>query len=523
MSQLNHDNVVRIHGMTRISGRSAVLMEYVEGIDAAALATGGDAVGGLPLRVVAQIGELVAAALDAAWHALSPVSGEPLHVVHRDIKPANILVSTGGAVKVMDFGIARAEMDREAETESAQFGTGRYMAPERWLYGQAGPESDVYSLGVTMWELCMGRPMEKLPLDRGAFEQGLQERLAALAGPLGSEGAGLLVDVLRDMLAFEPRERCTAARLVEDMNRLADVVQGSGLRRFARLEVRPLMEARLHQLRNHPVAQDLTGTVYTGKARNSKDTLAGLYLPEKTAVHPSRGATATDTAGGVDPQARPGLSSRSPGVMWGLGLSGVVAGLVLVWWIGAGQGSKSRANAVAPAVTEILEGSSPSGPGAETRSEPKAPDGAGPDTPQLPARRSSSDRASARPAISPATEAGPVPRVISAPATSANPERPAHHEPHVVVIDERSGRAAVPPREDASSVQVTVKILADPRAGTLKMGEYTAQVGDLLTVPVGVYQARFEGLGWRTTCQVALTVTSTKIKFEQKGSRCLPQ
>lgn len=532
MSQLNHDNVVRIHGLTRIGGRSAVLMEYVEGVDAGTLAAAGGPGDGLSLRIVARIGELVAAALDAAWHSLSPVTGAPLHVVHRDIKPANVLVSAGGAVKVMDFGIARAELDREAQTGSAQFGTGRYMAPERWLYGEAGAESDVFSLGVTLWELCTGRPMGRLPLDRVSFDDALDERLAELGTGEGRRLAG----VLRDMLAFEPHERCTAAMVVEALNQLADTASGPGLRRFARQEIPRLRDARLQALGTEPDVETLTGTVYTGLARDSNDTFAGLYLPDETSAVPLAGggplaalgtesvsagqARPAESAFQVAPDPAPVRSRWAPVALVALVSLGSAA-----WWVQPPRSPPGPEPAVQEAMGETLPAAP--GPAEPVLAEPDAVDAVDADpAPSAPAPRprpvavrpASATGPAATPAPFPTAESG-VQEITLPASSSVAPD--GHEAPHVIVIDDRAAPAPAPPAAPAAAVLVTVKVLADPREGTLTLGDHTAQVGDSLTVPVGLYTARFEGPSWRTTCQVELTPSSTKLKFDRKGARCL--
>ncbi|MCA9491134.1 MAG: protein kinase, partial [Myxococcales bacterium] len=88
LALLRHDHVVRVHGLTRIEGALAILMEPVEGVDLATLVP---RTGPLPARVALEVVEAVADALDAAWCTVPPGQERPLHVVHRDIKPSNVM------------------------------------------------------------------------------------------------------------------------------------------------------------------------------------------------------------------------------------------------------------------------------------------------------------------------------------------------------------------------------------------------------------------------------------------------
>jgi serine/threonine protein kinase len=107
--------------------------------------------------VVLRIAEALAHA-----HALRDRGGRPLRLVHRDVSPSNVLVSFDGAVKLLDFGIARTGLDSHAprlvRTDTGQVkGTVGYMSPEQVRGDPVDARSDVYSLGVCFWELCTGR------------------------------------------------------------------------------------------------------------------------------------------------------------------------------------------------------------------------------------------------------------------------------------------------------------------------------------------------------------------------------
>ncbi|HHO51566.1 MAG TPA: serine/threonine protein kinase, partial [Deltaproteobacteria bacterium] len=137
----------------QLGERWAVLMEYVDGMSAQEVL---QELGPFPPSVAVEIVGEIARALDAAYHQEGPDG--PLRLVHRDIKCANLQITRTGEVKILDFGVAVAEFDeREAKTRSMMLiGTPGYLAPERFS-GIAGPESDVYALGISLFEMLAGR------------------------------------------------------------------------------------------------------------------------------------------------------------------------------------------------------------------------------------------------------------------------------------------------------------------------------------------------------------------------------
>jgi serine/threonine-protein kinase len=118
-------------------------MEYVPGTDLKSMI---EREGALPSRTVAHIGEQVCAALSVA-HGYG--------IIHRDIKPHNIMVQADGAVKLMDFGIARAGPSMKTQTGSV-LGTAQYLSPEAALGTPLTTASDLYSLGVVLYEAATG-------------------------------------------------------------------------------------------------------------------------------------------------------------------------------------------------------------------------------------------------------------------------------------------------------------------------------------------------------------------------------
>ena len=156
---IQHRSIVKVDSLAQLDKGWAVVMEYVPGVNVSSLVK----FGATPPRPALNMIEEVASALHAA-NALPSVNGEPLRLIHRDIKPANIRLSPQGEIKVLDFGVARAEFGgREALTEALRFGTARYMSPER-ADGIEGAFIDIYALGLILAELLGGQRYAEPPI-----------------------------------------------------------------------------------------------------------------------------------------------------------------------------------------------------------------------------------------------------------------------------------------------------------------------------------------------------------------------
>src|SRR5580692_10271417 len=157
-TRLNHPNVVQVYEFQDFGDEGLLLaMEYVEGCDLGRLMTSARAGGTrVPPWVAAWIIAEAAKGLHYA-HEKRDEAGQPLEIVHRDVSPQNILLSFEGAVKIADFGIASARLF--AEEQGVLKGKFGYMSPEQARGESVDRRSDIYALGVVLWEILAGRPI----------------------------------------------------------------------------------------------------------------------------------------------------------------------------------------------------------------------------------------------------------------------------------------------------------------------------------------------------------------------------
>lgn len=201
-ARLVHPNIVQVFdfGLDEPSGRHYIVMEYIRGRSGAEILRDETRLG------VADALELVDGACRGLAHA------HRMNVVHRDVKPGNILRSDDGAVKLADFGIAKALVGGTSQITQAGsvLGTAAYLAPEQASGGEVGPPADLYGLGVVTYQLLVGRlPYEATSLTELAHMQ--QRAQPVRIDEIASEVPAALAIAVQRALALEPAQRYSSA------------------------------------------------------------------------------------------------------------------------------------------------------------------------------------------------------------------------------------------------------------------------------------------------------------------------
>ncbi len=160
-ARLAHPNIVQVYELNEEQGSYYMAMEYVHGSTVRELQLLAQEAGiKFPIEVAVAIFDQAARGLHAT-HELKDLDGNPLGLIHRDISPHNLMVTKEGNVKLLDFGVAKATEGIESTYSGNLKGKFAYMSPEQCMRTNLDRRSDLWALGIVIWELCVGERLFK--------------------------------------------------------------------------------------------------------------------------------------------------------------------------------------------------------------------------------------------------------------------------------------------------------------------------------------------------------------------------
>ena len=229
-SRIGHPNVVPVLDVVAEGEQIILVQEYVHGVPLNVLARNARrSAAPMPVPIVVAIGSGILAGLHAA-HETRDEAGTHLGIVHRDVSPQNILLSIDGTPKLVDFGIAKASLSSHITREGVLKGKVGYMAPEQ-VRGSVTVGSDLYSLGVVLWECLANRRLHQGQSDAEILVKVLTEDVPNLTHVLN--GASMAEPRWREIQALEAVIMRALARSSDDrfasaadmLHELSSVVQ----------------------------------------------------------------------------------------------------------------------------------------------------------------------------------------------------------------------------------------------------------------------------------------------------------
>jgi hypothetical protein len=216
---LSHPNIVQVFAFAETDGIPLLVMEHVDGCDLGEVLRVLGARGvAMPPAVAAEIARQCCLALDYA-HRLTDSDGKPLGIVHRDVTPSNIMVSWEGAVKLLDFGIARAVPGvRTSHTTTGMMkGKFGYVAPEQIAGGAVDHRADLFALGAVLHEALSNRRLFAGDSDLGTLKN-LMEMTVAPPSRLNPAVGRSLDRIVMRALRRDPAERfATAGQMAAEL------------------------------------------------------------------------------------------------------------------------------------------------------------------------------------------------------------------------------------------------------------------------------------------------------------------
>ncbi len=217
-AQLTHNNIIHIYDLGKEDAYHYIAMEYVEGKDLRSILKQGSEKGfPLPVELALFVASKVANALDYA-HRRMGMDGKELNLVHRDVSPQNVLISFEGDIKLCDFGIAKAATKVQQTQAGALKGKLQYMSPEQAWGKKVDRRTDIFSLGVVLYEMLTGERLFSGDTDLTILEQVRDARSTPPSAKNGDVPSKVDQIVLK-ALAKNPQDRYqNASEMERDIN-----------------------------------------------------------------------------------------------------------------------------------------------------------------------------------------------------------------------------------------------------------------------------------------------------------------
>jgi len=201
-SRIRHLHVIPIIDVVKVDSELLLVMEYVRGVSLAHLLQKAQS---LPVEIAASIASATLNGLHAA-HTARDDQGTPLSIIHRDVSPQNIFIGSDGAVRILDFGIAKAVGRLQTTREGEIKGKYAYMAPEQLRGHEIDARVDLYAAGVVLWEMLAGRKLFAGDSPNQIMMRVLEQKVEAI-GSLRNDIPQALDALVKKAIARAPANR----------------------------------------------------------------------------------------------------------------------------------------------------------------------------------------------------------------------------------------------------------------------------------------------------------------------------
>ncbi len=312
-ARLEHPNVVHTLEHGESDGRHFLAMEFLEGQTLARVLRRKIRAGEeVPVDFVLHVASEVLEGLHYA-HELQDFDGSPLNVVHRDVTPANIMITYPGVVKVLDFGVAKAATQMTETDPDVRKGKFAYLAPEQ-IEGRVDRRSDLFSLGVILWEALAGRRLFYAPDPAQTIKKTLSAPIPRISIVTRRKLPDGVDDLVQKALKRNAANRFQTA---QEMRTVIDQILTRDGLTLRRKDVAAFMADTFADLREQH-GRDLQAAVGAGleTATAMFEVLSPLESPKVKETGPGAATTEDDADGAAGSAALPieGTSPTLPGV-----------------------------------------------------------------------------------------------------------------------------------------------------------------------------------------------------------------